>query len=437
MPEKKTTDRDPEAFRDDGFFDEGALRVLHTSDWHLGRSLGRLKRRHEEQGKFLEWLLQAIEREKVDALLVSGDVFDSVSPPAEAQALYYGFLASAARSRLRHVVVSSGNHDSEAFLNAPRELLKRLHVHVSADAGRSIEDEVLVLDGPDGSPELVVAAAPFLRDRSLRTAVEGESIEDRERRAALGVARHYEELAALAVEKRGGRRIPIIAMGHLFAKGGVTHDGDGVREIYAGPLSRVDASLFPEAFDYVALGHLHSPQRAGRGNVRYSGAPLHMSFDEASRKGKGKSVALCAFKGGRCAVREIPVPVFQELVTIKGGHSEIRAGLSDLKKKGSPAWIQIVYDSDEPAGDLRAVYDPMAKGAGQEILIINNLRAYGAALGDQGEGRPLREYSPEEVFARLLEARNVPEKSRAELEDTFRMVLASYHESQGEGGGQE
>ena len=238
------------------------MKILHTSDWHIGRTLyGR--KRYEEFESFLTWLAETIQQNEIDALLVAGDVFDTSAPSNRAQELYYRFLCRVAASSCRHVVVVAGNHDSPSFLNAPKELLKALDVHVVGSSTESPEDEVLVLRNEQDAPELIVCAVPYLRDRDIRVAEAGESVEDKERKLIDGIRTHYATVAALAEQKREelGADIPIVGMGHLFTAGGQTVDGDGVRELYVGSLAHVTAGIFPACFDYLALGHLHVPQK--------------------------------------------------------------------------------------------------------------------------------------------------------------------------------
>ena len=261
------------------------MKILHTSDWHLGRTLyGR--KRYEEFEAFLAWLAETIQQNEIDALLVAGDVFDTSAPSNRAQELYYRFLCRIAASSCRHVVVIAGNHDSPSFLNAPRELLKVLDVHVIGSASEVPEDEVLALRNELDAPELIVCAVPYLRDRDIRVSEAGESVEDKERKLIDGIRNHYAVVAALAEQKREelGVDIPIVAMGHLFTAGGQTVDGDGVRELYVGSLAHVTAGIFPACFNYLALGHLHIPQKvSGSETIRYSGSPLPMGFGEAKQ----------------------------------------------------------------------------------------------------------------------------------------------------------
>ena len=293
------------------------MKLLHTSDWHIGRTLyGR--KRYEEFEEFLAWLVETIQQNKIDALLVAGDVFDNSAPSNRAQELYYRFLCRVATSSCRHVVVVAGNHDSPSFLNAPKELLKALDVHVIGSASEALEDEVLVLCNEQDTPELIVCAVPYLRDRDIRVAEAGESIKDKERKLIDGIRNHYRNVAALAEQNRKefGVDIPIVAMGHLFTAGGQTVEGDGVRDLYVGSLAHVTAQIFPDSFNYVALGHLHVPQKVnGSETIRYSGSPLPMGFGEANQQ---KSVCKVEFHSTAAAVRLIDVPVFQKLERVKG-----------------------------------------------------------------------------------------------------------------------
>ena len=137
----------------------------------------------------------------------------------------------------------AGNHDSPSFLNAPKEQLRALDVHVIGSTTENREDEVLLLQSQDGSPELIVCAVPYLRDRDIRVAEASESVDDKERKLIEGIRAHYAEVGVLAEQKHSsvkeapGVDLPIIAMGHLFAAGGQTVDGDGTRPLYAGSLA--------------------------------------------------------------------------------------------------------------------------------------------------------------------------------------------------------
>jgi exonuclease SbcD len=403
-------------------------RILHTSDWHIGRTLyGR--KRHDEHEAFLNWLSDTILKERVDTLIIAGDIFDTIAPGTRSQELYYQFLRRTAASPCRHVVATGGNHDSPSFLDAPRELLRMLDVHVLGAASGTVEEEVLILRDKGGIPELIVCAVPYLRDRDVRAVDAGESMEDKERKLREGISRHYADVAVLAEKKRSelGNAIPVIGMGHLFAQGGLTVDGDGVRELYVGSLAHVDAGGFPEAFDYLALGHLHVPQAVkGSQVIRYSGSPLPMGFGEAKQH---KSVCLVEFSGKQADVRLIEVPVFQHLESVKGNWEALSGRIVELSAIGSQTWLEVIYDGDEIMPDLRVRLDTLIEGTGVEILRVTNNRVIDRVLGQIHDGETLDGLDQGEVFARCLLAHKVPEEQCPGLGQTYREIVSSIHET--------
>jgi len=403
------------------------MKILHTSDWHIGRNLyGR--KRYEEFEAFLTWMVETIQREEIDILLIAGDIFDTSAPSNRAQELYYRFLCRVAASSCRHVVVTAGNHDSPSFLDAPKELLEALNVHVIGSATENPEEEVLVLGGEDGSAELIVCAVPYLRDRDIRVAEAGESIEEKERKLIEGIRSHYAEVTALAQKRRAelGGEIPVVAMGHLFTAGGQTIEGDGVRELYVGSLAHVAANIFPDTLDYVALGHLHVPQKVGGSDtIRYSGSPLPMGFGEATQE---KSVCVVEFSGLDPEVRLIPMPVFQKLERIRGNWEEISARVLELKAVASGAWLEIVYEGEEVMGDLRERLDAIVADTDMEILQVKNSRIVERVMRRMHEEETLDDLDVNEVFERCLDAHDIPKEQRPELIGAYRETLISLYE---------
>jgi exonuclease SbcD len=407
------------------------MKVLHTSDWHIGRTLyGR--KRYEEFEAFLTWLAETIQQNEIDALLVAGDVFDTSAPSNRAQELYYRFLCRVAASCCRHVVVVAGNHDSPSFLNAPKELLKALDVHVVGSSTESPEDEVLVLRNEQDAPELIVCAVPYLRDRDIRVAEAGESVEDKERKLIDGIRTHYATVAALAEQKREelGANIPIVGTGHLFTAGGQTVDGDGVRELYVGSLAHVTAGIFPACFNYLALGHLHVPQKVnGSETIRYSGSPLPMGFGEAKQQ---KSVCQVEFHSTAASVQLIDVPIFQKLERVKGDWEGISSRILELSATGSPngsgVWLEVIYDGTEVIGDLRERLEAAISGTQMEILRIKNNRIIERVLGQIHEEETLDDLNVNDVFERCLAVHDVPEEQRPELLRAYQETVSSLYE---------
>jgi exonuclease SbcD len=403
------------------------MRVLHTSDWHIGRTLyGR--KRYEEFEAFLTWLAETIQQNAIDALLVAGDVFDTSAPSNRAQELYYRFLCRVAASSCRHIVVVAGNHDSPSFLNAPKELLKALDVHVVGSSTESPEDEVLVLRNEQDVPELIVCAVPYLRDRDIRVAEAGESVEDKERKLIDGIRTHYAAVAALAEQKREelGANIPIVGTGHLFTAGGQTVDGDGVRELYVGSLAHVTAGIFPACFNYLALGHLHVPQKVnGLETIRYSGSPLPMGFGEAKQQ---KSVCQVEFHSTAASVQLIDVPIFQKLERVKGDWDGISNRILELSATDSQGWLEVIYDGTEVIGDLRERLEAAISGTQMEILRIKNNRIIDRVLGQIHEEETLDDLNVNDVFERCLAVHDVSEEQRPELLRAYQETVSSLYE---------
>lgn len=398
------------------------MKLLHTSDWHIGRALYDRKR-YAEHEAFLNWLATLIESEDIDVLLVAGDVFDNSTPSNRAQELYYRFLCRVTSAARRHVVVIAGNHDSPSFLNAPKELLKFLNIHVVGYAAENPDDELIVLSGQDGTPMAIFCAIPYLRDRDIRTAEAGESVEDKERKIVDGIKTHYRLVCETAEQKRAllGKHIPIVAMGHLFAAGGQTIDGDGVRELYIGTLAQVKGDVFPDCIDYVALGHLHIPQRVGGSDfIRYSGSPLPIGFGEAEQ---GKSVALVEFSDGAPQVRNISVPPFQELKALRGDWQDVSRNIRELRDRKSSAWLEIAYEGDEIAADLQERLKEAINGTGMEILRVKNNRVMERALRGESSEETLDDLQVTDVFTRCLEAHEIPADQRPALINAYQEII--------------
>ncbi|HAL74117.1 MAG TPA: exonuclease sbcCD subunit D [Clostridiales bacterium] len=403
------------------------MKILHTSDWHLGRSLYNRKR-YDEFAAFLGWLAETLHNEQIDTLLVAGDVFDTSTPSNRAQELYYQFLGRIAGSHCRHVVIIAGNHDSPSFLEAPKALLKNLNVHIIGEKPSDAADEVLVLKDRNGRPAAIVCAIPYLRDRDLRTVEAGESIEEKGSKLIDGLRSHYEEVVSIARQMRAETGdIPMIATGHLFAAGGQTVDGDGVRELYVGTLAQIGVDAFPPDIDYLALGHLHVPQKlGGQDHLRYSGSPLPMGFGEANHE---KQVVIVDFNGCTMSVSTRPVPCFQPLARINGSLSEIMAKIGELQMAGSNAWLEIEYTGTEIITDLREQVDAALSGSAMECQRIKNRRVLEGALARAFAEETLDDLNIQDVFLRCLDQNEINEKEQPELISAYQEIVRSIAET--------
>lgn len=404
-----------------------SMKLLHTSDWHLGRALyGR--KRVDEFDKFLNWLAELIQEEQVDLLCIAGDIFDSTNPSNKAQNLYYGFLQKIIAQGCSHVIITAGNHDSPTLLEAPKDLLKAINVHVIGNVTENLEDEIILLRDAGGKPKLMVCAVPYLRDRDIRTAREGETIDDKGHNLIDGIGQHYRQVIQLAQRQRSllKNSIPLVAMGHLFTAGGSTVEGDGVRDLYIGSLVHVDAEIFSKEIDYLALGHLHRPQKVSASVTRrYSGSPLPMSFSEA---GSEKQVVLVDFDHTSVKAIPIPVPCFQKLVSLQGDLISLLEQIEQLKNQSESIWIEIIYQGNEPAGNLQVDIHHAVRDSKLEVLRIVNSRIVNSVLKQNNAIEALEDLSIQEVFDRCLLQNDIPEELRKDLIQRFQEALRTLHE---------
>lgn len=374
------------------------MRILHTADWHLGARLVE-RDRLPEHAAFLDWLIETIRSEKIDALLVSGDVFDAANPPQDAIALYFDFLKRLADLKTVQAVITGGNHDSASHLNAPRELLRRFDVHVFGHAG---ENNIVDLG------DAVVAAVPFLRERDLRQAAAGETITAVHEQLRAAIRAHYAAQLAACCDLAQGR--PVIAMGHLTVLGATTSDSE--RDIHIGNLGAVGADLF-NGFDYTALGHLHRPQRvAGLETIRYSGSPIALSFSEAGDK---KSAVILDTQGMK--IETPTVPVSRQLIRATVSHATLAADLQTVPA-GSLAEITVKLDAPEP--DLDRHVREAAADRFDVLKVLADLPAT-AATPWQPTGPALHDLQPRDVFRELIKEKQI---EGAELGAVFDELLA-------------
>jgi exonuclease SbcD len=404
------------------------MRLLHTSDWHLGRTLYSKKDRQAEHSKFLDWLLAVIKEEKVDILIVAGDIFDSSAPANASLKIYYDFLLKVRNSGCSNVVITGGNHDSPSLLEAPKEVLSALNVKVVGKAAETIEDEVFTLTNERGVPLAVVCAVPFLRERDISRFAEGESYSDRSARIAENIRKHY-EVAAREAEKQkaaAGGNIPVIATGHLSVAGGKTIEDDGVRETYVGSVEFIGSDIFPPIFDYVALGHFHIASKiGGNENIRYSGSPLPMGFGEA---GQQKIAVLVEFENGKQTVKEIPIPVFQKIESIKGDKAFIKSKLDYLKFCGESVWLEIIYDGDELFSGLADWVASEIDNTPIEIIKIQNKQYLDNVLTMAEASRSLDDLDEFSVFDEFLAGREFPDEQKQELRLSYREIVNEIRE---------
>lgn len=309
------------------------MRLIHTSDWHLGRSFHRVGLL-EAQARYLDHLVEVVSAEGVDAVLVSGDIYDRALPSPDTVE-----LLSDAVTRLIHagaaVILSSGNHDSAIRLGFASELLARagLHIRTSLD---SVGVPVLVQDG-------AIHPLPY-----LEPSVAADRIGAKARTHAAVLTAAMDRVRADARTRPGAS----VVMAHAFVTGGATSASE--RDISVGGVSAVHPDVFAGA-DYVALGHLHGPQRISE-SVRYSGSPIALSFSETNHH-KGSvlvDVPSGSLRAGSLTTEHIPAPVAKPLAILRGDLEDL---LRDPRHYAAEtAFCQITLtDSVRPMGAMEQV----------------------------------------------------------------------------------
>jgi exonuclease SbcD len=378
------------------------MRILHTSDWHLGHALHDVERGFEH-AQFLAWLLDRIEEYAVDALLIAGDVFDSANPPAFAQAAWYGFLGAArARAAALEVVVIGGNHDSPSRLDAPAPILAPLRVHVVGGmvrhgARRAAAELVCPLRGPSGEVEVCAAAVPYLRPADLPPGME-ETLE-------AGVREVYAQVFDLARQQFPG--VPLVAMGHCYMAGTALSELSE-RKILGGNQHALPSDLFPPDVAYAALGHLHKAQRVASAHVpiHYSGSPIPLAMTE--RVYDHQVLLVDVEPGSPARVTPLPVPRWVPFVRVppRGPGLSLEATLGLLRAldlpeplAGAPAaFVEVALQLQAPEPSLRAELQAALHGKHARVVKVQREVGTSHTAEPQVPAPTLRELTVEAVF---------------------------------------
>ena len=405
------------------------MRIIHTSDWHLGQHFYGKSRAREHQ-KFLNWLIAQSQSQQIDAIIVAGDIFDTGTPPSYAREMYFDFIAKLHQTHCQ-LVVLAGNHDSVAMLSESQKLLQQLSTRVVSAASDNMAEQVFVLKSLKTQQQAVICAIPFIRPRDIVKSYAGQSASEKQRSLQQAITGHYqtlfEQAQVLSKDNQAGEaRLPIIATGHLTTIGAST--SESVRDIYIGTLEAFPASEFPAA-DYIALGHIHRPQKVTKSeHIRYSGSPIALSFDEANTQ---KSIVIAQFNAGELSNVELcKVPCFQPLSMVKTHLETLTEDISavvesklleaknvessatesknnDLKntvsqnaqaEKQEKIWLDIEIESAEYLLDLSARIEQIVKEMPVEVLLVRRSKKARQQMPSHEKKVTLSELSVQEVF---------------------------------------
>lgn len=415
---------------------ETALRLFHTSDWHLGQNLHG-QERDFEHACFLEWLLRQLKHEQPDALLIAGDIFDTVNPPVKAQERLYDFIVSAHEQQPGlSIVMIAGNHDSGSRIELPAPLMRRLRAHAlgrvlwlddgQLDAGRLL----LPLTDASGKVAAWCLALPFLRPAEVTGRHLGEDY-------LKGIAQVHEWLIAAAEERRQPGQA-LIAVSHAHMAGGSVSE-DSERSLVIGNAEALPASLFGPQISYVALGHLHKPQKVnGEERIRYSGSPIPLSFSEIDYKHQILDIRLDGEQLLSVEPRLIPRAVnLQRLGPAPLGDILAQLGaLPDidlLAEEQRQPWLEVRIRLDEPQPDLRQQVENALQGKAVRLVRIAAEYA-GSASGDGEDGMAglieLDQLSPEELFRRAWRDAYANEADEQTLKDFALLLQDVQHEGE-------
>lgn len=354
------------------------MRFLHLSDLHLGKRVNEFSML-EDQAYILTKIINMIDEQRIEGVWIAGDIYDKVIPSAEAVCLMDDFLTRLADRNLP-VFVISGNHDSAERIAFGARLMDSRNIYLSPVFDGEIKPTIL----QDKYGEIGVYMLPFIKPSYVKRvypSAEAENYTD----AVRTVIEH--------MEIDTSRRNVLIA--HQFVTGAARCDSE---EISVGGMDNVDVEVF-DAFDYVALGHLHGPQKVGRETVRYCGTPLKYSFSEAGHK---KAAVIVDMKEkGETLLEQIPFEAKRDMREIKGSYMEVTA-LDFYKDTNTEDYLHITLTDEEDVpdaiGKLRTIYPNIMRLNYDNTRTRANVEIQGAA--------EVENKSPMELMREFYELQN-------------------------------
>ena len=404
------------------------MRLFHTSDWHLGQNLHG-QERDFEHACFLNWLLSQLAARQPDVLLIAGDIFDTVNPPVKAQERLYDFIVSAHEQQpALTIVMIAGNHDSGSRIELPAPLMRRLRTHALGrvlwlDDGQ-LDAERLMIPLPDASGRIAAwcLALPFLRPAEVTGAHLGDDY-------LRGIGQVHEWLIEAANAKRQPGQA-LIAISHAHMAGGSVSE-DSERSLIIGNAEALPASLFGPSISYVALGHLHKPQKVnGEERIRYCGTPIPLSFSEISFPHQVLEVQL----EGETLVSVEPLLIPRAVNLQRIGPAPLAeilsqlSGLPDVDLLADPQrqpWLEVRVVLDEPQPDLRQQIETALQGKSVRLVRISADYAGKGKGADEDDGSRLIELdqlTPQELFSRAWQESYGREADEQTLKD-FAVLL--------------
>lgn len=397
------------------------MRLIHTSDWHLGQTLHGQERTYEHQC-FLTWLLQQLHQHSPDALLIAGDIFDNPNPSVSAQQLLYDFILQAhQQSPQLQIVMIAGNHDSGARIELPAPLMQRLNTHalgrLQGHTPADLQRLIIPLQDAQGEIWAWCLAIPFLRPAEITGPTLGNQYLE-------AVQALHQQLLEQALKQRQTGQA-LIALTHAHLVGGVLSE-DSERNLIIGNAEALPARLFPEELSYVALGHLHRPQQvAGQPRLSYSGSPIPLSFAETSY---AHQVLLVHLEEAQL-VDVQPLPIPRAVAMQRLGPAPLKQLLSQIQTlephqgpRETYPWLEVRVQLEEPRPDLRPTLEAALEGKNYRLIRIQPIYPSANTPSTEAPLPQLDQIAPDALFSRAW-AERFGQPPSAEVMSDFAQLM--------------
>jgi len=373
------------------------MRILHTSDWHLGKRLFKLDR-SPEHALFLNWLVNTLVESQIDLLLIAGDIFDTPTPPHQSLEMFYEFLHRVSTETKTQTLIIAGNHDSGLLLEAPSKILAPHRVKVWGKLSPNVEDHWTQIE--INGEKLDICAIPFFRSYELLPNGEGD---------ALSVLKTY-----LSRPKASSQLLMLHHLAGIF-------EAAGSEQVIS--LSGVDSipTEILEGFDYVALGHIHKPQKIAK-NAYYSGSPIPMRFSETYPK----SLMSLELKNGEFKIEKIEIPLSRALHIIKADESNWREKVAKMENATElTPMVEVQMNLSQPVMGL--IDDIKTSIEKKNMELLSYLPNYTGSEKKERRHDRLFELSPLEIFQEFYkfkypDAPEVPDDLKNDFKELIQKV---------------
>lgn len=399
------------------------MKFLHTADWHIGKVLHK-QDLHEDISLFFDWLEQYIISEHIDVLLVSGDIFDLANPANRDTTLYYNFLRRLSLTGV-YTIITGGNHDSISLLNAPSALLQALNITVIGGVPDDFEKQLIPIYSKDEQLCAVVVAVPFLRDRDLRLSVSADLSLDKSKIIPIAIKQHYDSLVSKARELYGD--VPLIGMGHLFMQGSMISDSE--RDIHVGNLAGLERKMISDAIAYMALGHIHKPQRIDKlDHIRYSGSPIYLDFSES---GYEKIVVVVNVDNNNTLdIKSVRLPKFRNLIRTSGTVDEVKSYIDSYSDDlPLPAFAEVEITEDTLRPTMINDIQEIESNKNEKCIVIKTKVTYkDKTTTHHGYDQHLTiaNLNPHQIFDIRLDGEMIDDVQKEDLKIVYHHILESF-----------